>query len=37
MHKNDHCIPPNERRKLKNKEDGQTEAMLTLLFRKANT
>uniref|UniRef100_M1DZ14 Integrase core domain containing protein n=1 Tax=Solanum tuberosum TaxID=4113 RepID=M1DZ14_SOLTU len=35
--KKDRYVPPHERRKSKNKGDGQTEAMLTLLLRKANT
>jgi len=29
-------VPPYEKRKLKNKEDGQIKGMLTLLFQKAN-
>ncbi|KAG5585918.1 hypothetical protein H5410_046352 [Solanum commersonii] len=33
----DRYVPPHERRKSKNKGDGQTKAMLTLLLRKTNT
>uniref|UniRef100_M1DQ61 Integrase core domain containing protein n=1 Tax=Solanum tuberosum TaxID=4113 RepID=M1DQ61_SOLTU len=35
--KKDQYVPSHERRKSKNKGDGQTEAMLTLLLRKTNT
>uniref|UniRef100_M1DAI4 Integrase core domain containing protein n=1 Tax=Solanum tuberosum TaxID=4113 RepID=M1DAI4_SOLTU len=35
--KKDRYVPPHERRKSKNKGNGQTEAMLTLILQKANT